>query len=336
MDFQKPSVYDSRVETPFKRNSMKRRLICGNDSNKTGAFGSSSHDKKRKKRKEPRPHPSYRLNKRYWDDIRAGRRSHDAIASPSSARIPSNSPTSPQSNSPKNQPKSKPIPSAIAPSSSMSFTSIPTQMALSFPLIGTYATPSAAFLQPTQPPSNFDNAHCLIPQLPSCSFASFPSNHVMLSSPTVSGLRNGVEPKFEPDDTQIDVISYDEHNITSTPNTSATIQHPLEFITESTSLNLLTDDMLQTKQHRKLSPAALSSSSKSDQIVDEIADQILIDKINESKYLTGKGDLRMRNADQLKQNDISKITSIIPIPFPVPILVPLSETFILKYFKRVI
>lgn len=30
--------------------------------------------KSRKRIKEPRPHPSYRLNKRYWDDIRAGHR----------------------------------------------------------------------------------------------------------------------------------------------------------------------------------------------------------------------------------------------------------------------
>lgn len=38
--------------------------------------------KKTSKRvKEPRPHPSYRLNKRYWDDIRAGRRSNCSVSS---------------------------------------------------------------------------------------------------------------------------------------------------------------------------------------------------------------------------------------------------------------
>uniref|UniRef100_A0A914RUC0 Uncharacterized protein n=1 Tax=Parascaris equorum TaxID=6256 RepID=A0A914RUC0_PAREQ len=44
---------------------MTKRRVCENN------------EKRRKRRKEPRPHPSYRLNKRYWDDIRAGRRVHD-------------------------------------------------------------------------------------------------------------------------------------------------------------------------------------------------------------------------------------------------------------------
>ncbi|VDM45756.1 unnamed protein product [Toxocara canis] len=61
--FQKSVAGDQRHSTA-KANTVKRRINDGSE-------------KRRKKCKEPRPHPSYRLNKRYWDDIRAGRRSHN-------------------------------------------------------------------------------------------------------------------------------------------------------------------------------------------------------------------------------------------------------------------
>uniref|UniRef100_A0A0M3HZY9 Uncharacterized protein n=1 Tax=Ascaris lumbricoides TaxID=6252 RepID=A0A0M3HZY9_ASCLU len=58
------SVADSCLRSAVEGNMTKRR-VCENN------------EKRRKRHKEPRPHPSYRLNKRYWDDIRAGRRVHD-------------------------------------------------------------------------------------------------------------------------------------------------------------------------------------------------------------------------------------------------------------------
>lgn len=65
-NFQKPESMENGREQ--MESNAKRRRISG------------SSDKRRKKRKEPRPHPSYRLNKRYWDDIRAGRRPRSATS----------------------------------------------------------------------------------------------------------------------------------------------------------------------------------------------------------------------------------------------------------------